>query len=314
MEMVPISHKKITLYEEAKAGLVSLVQQTATVFISFVVMLLVTGGAPSGFIVALSFCLGTAFVAWSEQRRITKIRMQSLSNYSEILDKNVQSNETSEQSILKAEELVSQPAKMGEIKYAKSIEELRRMNEVTRLDKENWEKEDRDEKQLDKENLKEKYRDKKHWNRERKSPRGSFGYVVPWTHDYETGWRLIKGGTATVEVHHSKSGQMYVVGFVENRTLTRLINHSGDGEITIKISWEISKSFGEVVAIPTNKIVSIDEYDRHRKDFKLKKIGYEKSWDKQDASKDEQDSHSDWNQEDWDENDDYSIMIVNKYK
>jgi hypothetical protein len=312
MGMVPVSHKKITLYEEAKAGLVSLVQQTATVFISFVVMLLVTGGAPSGFIVALSFCLGTAFVAWSEQRRITKIRMQSLSNYLEILDKDVQSDETSEQSILKAEELVSQPAKMGEIKYAKSVEELRRRNEVTRLDKENWEKEDRDEKQLDKENLKEKYRDKKHWNRERKSPLGSFGYTVPWTSNYGEYLSPVKVGTITVEVHHSKSGQMYIVGFVESQTLTRLLNPSGDGEIIIEISWEISKSFCEVVAIPTNKIVSIDQHYRHRKDSKSKKIGYKKSWDKQGSNKNEQDS--DWDQEDSEENDDYSMMIVNKYK
>jgi hypothetical protein len=310
MGIVPMNHKKITLYEEAKAGLSSLVQQTATVFISFVVMLLVTGGAPSGFIVALSFCLGTTFVAWREQRRIAKMRVKYLSNSSEVLDQNLQLNETPKQSNLATEELVSQPTKIGEIKYAKSIEELRRMNEVARLDKENWE-EDRDEKQLEKENQKKKYRDNKHWHRERKSLPGSFGYVVPWTSDYENGWSPIKGGTATVEVHHSKSGQMYVVGFVEHRTLTRLIDPSGDEEITIKISWEISKSFCEVVAIPTNKIVSIDRYYRHRKGFKSKKVGYEKDWDKQDVNKNDQDS--DLDQEDWDENDDYSIIIINKY-
>jgi len=71
--MAPENNKTITLYEEAKAGLGSLVPQTATVFIGFAVMLLVTGGAPSGFVVGLSFCLGTAFVAWSEQKRIKKI-------------------------------------------------------------------------------------------------------------------------------------------------------------------------------------------------------------------------------------------------
>jgi hypothetical protein len=308
MGMVPIHHKKITLYEEAKAGLRSLVQQTVTVFISFVFMLLFTGGAPSGFIVGLSFCLGTAFVAWSEQRRITKMRVQSLSNYSEVSDKNVQSNGffevtffalcapeeyALEEYVLEEyalEELVSQPTKMGEIKYAKSIEEIRRINEVTRLDKENWKEEDR----------------------ERKIPRGSFGYIVPWTHDYGKSWSPVRVGTATVEVHHSKNGQMYVVGFVNNRTLTRLLDPSGDGEITIKISWEISKSFCEVVAISTNKIVSIDRYHRHPKDFKSKKIDYEKSWDKQDTNKNDRDS--DWNREDWDENIDYSIMIINKYK
>jgi hypothetical protein len=297
MGMVPINHKKITLYEEAKAGLSSLVQPTATVFISFVVMLLVTGGAPSGFIIALSFCLGTTFVAWSEQRRIVKMRAKYLSNSSEVLDKNIQHNETSKQSNLSTEELVSQPTKIGEIKYAKSIEELRHMNEVTRLDKENQKK---------------KYRDNKHGHQERKSLPGSFGYVVPWTHNYENNWSPVKAGTKTVEIHHSKSGQMYVIGFVENRTITRLIGSSGDEEITIKISWEIRKSFCEVVAIPTDKIVSIEKYYRHSKSFKSKKIGYEKGWDKQDANENDQDS--DWDQEDWDEDYDYSIIIINKYK
>lgn len=72
--MAPTNRREVTLYEEAKAGLSSLVRQVAVVFIGFVVMLLLTGGAPSGFVVALSFCLGTAFVAWKEQKRISDLR------------------------------------------------------------------------------------------------------------------------------------------------------------------------------------------------------------------------------------------------
>ncbi len=86
--MAQIRHKKITLYEEAKAGLVSLVQQTALVFTGIVVMLLITGGVPSSFIVASSFCLGTAFVAWSEQKRVTKMRVPLSNDSSEVLINN----------------------------------------------------------------------------------------------------------------------------------------------------------------------------------------------------------------------------------
>lgn len=72
--MAPTNRREVTLYEEAKAGLSSLVRQVAVVFIGFVGMLLVTGGAPSGFVIALSFCLGTAFVAWKEQERVFDLR------------------------------------------------------------------------------------------------------------------------------------------------------------------------------------------------------------------------------------------------
>lgn len=72
--MVHGNHKEVSLYEEAKAGLSSLMQQTATVFVCFVIMLLSAGGAPSSFLLAWSFFLGTAYVAWSEQNRIEKLR------------------------------------------------------------------------------------------------------------------------------------------------------------------------------------------------------------------------------------------------
>ena len=108
--MAPVNNKTITLYEEAKAGLGSLVQQTVTVFIGFAVMLLVAGGAPSGFVVGLSFCIGTAFVAWSEQKRMTKTRVRSLNNYTEVLTCNVQRDATSDV----ASTVVIEEAKYGE--------------------------------------------------------------------------------------------------------------------------------------------------------------------------------------------------------
>ncbi|MGI2907653.1 hypothetical protein [Tolypothrix sp. VBCCA 56010] len=67
--MALTSRKHISLYEEAKAGLNSLVKQTAMVGAGFLAMLLLTGGNPPGFVVGLSVCLGIAFVAWSERKR-----------------------------------------------------------------------------------------------------------------------------------------------------------------------------------------------------------------------------------------------------
>jgi uncharacterized protein YjbI with pentapeptide repeats len=68
--VVPVNRNNMSLYREAKAGLSSLVKQTAQVFIGLMVMLLLTGGNPPGFIVALSFCLGVGFVAWNEKERL----------------------------------------------------------------------------------------------------------------------------------------------------------------------------------------------------------------------------------------------------
>ncbi len=68
------TRNELSLFEEAKVGLSSLIQQTVAVFAGFALMLLLTGGAPSGFAIALSFCLGTAFVSWSEQKRVRNLK------------------------------------------------------------------------------------------------------------------------------------------------------------------------------------------------------------------------------------------------
>lgn len=75
----------ISLYDEAKAGLSSLVKQTAQVFVGLLVMLLVTGGKPPAFVVSLSFCLGVGFVAWSEKKRFTQFEEVKLSDALETL-------------------------------------------------------------------------------------------------------------------------------------------------------------------------------------------------------------------------------------
>lgn len=69
--MALVNRRNISLYDEAKAGLSSLIKQTSLVGAAFLVMLLLTGGNPPGFVVGLSFCLGIAFVAWSEKKRLT---------------------------------------------------------------------------------------------------------------------------------------------------------------------------------------------------------------------------------------------------
>jgi hypothetical protein len=70
--MTLVNRKQISLYEEAEAGLNSLVRQTAQVGVGLFGMLLLTGGNPPALTVGLSVVGGIAFVAWSEEKRLTK--------------------------------------------------------------------------------------------------------------------------------------------------------------------------------------------------------------------------------------------------
>jgi uncharacterized protein YjbI with pentapeptide repeats len=70
--MTLVNRKQISLYEEAEAGLTSLVKQTAQVGVGLLGMLLLTGGNPPALTVGLSVVGGIAFVAWSEEKRLTK--------------------------------------------------------------------------------------------------------------------------------------------------------------------------------------------------------------------------------------------------
>lgn len=73
--MISTNRNQISLYQEAKTGLNSLVKQTVQVGAGFLVMLLVTGGKPPAYTVALSCVAGIAFVAWSEEKRLTTLRL-----------------------------------------------------------------------------------------------------------------------------------------------------------------------------------------------------------------------------------------------
>ncbi|MCU0546334.1 MAG: hypothetical protein MUE44_29905 [Oscillatoriaceae cyanobacterium Prado104] len=70
--MTSVNRKQISLYEEARSGLNSLVKQTAQVGVGLLGMLLLTGGNPPALTVGLSVVGGIAFVAWSEEKRLTK--------------------------------------------------------------------------------------------------------------------------------------------------------------------------------------------------------------------------------------------------
>jgi uncharacterized protein YjbI with pentapeptide repeats len=70
--MTSFNRKQISLYKEAEAGLNSLVKQTAQVGVGLLGMLLLTGGNPPALTVGLSVVGGIAFVAWSEEKRLTK--------------------------------------------------------------------------------------------------------------------------------------------------------------------------------------------------------------------------------------------------
>lgn len=79
-----VNHRRTNLYEEAQEALQSLIQQTASVFVGFLILLLITGGAPSSIAVSLSFCFGVTFVAWSEKSRLQKLRTKSYELVEEI--------------------------------------------------------------------------------------------------------------------------------------------------------------------------------------------------------------------------------------
>lgn len=91
--MTSFNRKQISLYEESQAGLNSLVKQTAQVGAGLLGMLLLTGGNPPALTVGLSVVGGIAFVAWSEEQRLTKfyVRQARLQQNIEIASETQQS-------------------------------------------------------------------------------------------------------------------------------------------------------------------------------------------------------------------------------
>lgn len=70
--MVLVNRNRISLYQEAGDGLVSLFQQTAQVFIGLLLLIVLTGGNPPGFLVGFSFVAGIIFVAFKENKRFKR--------------------------------------------------------------------------------------------------------------------------------------------------------------------------------------------------------------------------------------------------
>ncbi|MBD2307869.1 pentapeptide repeat-containing protein [Chroococcidiopsis sp. FACHB-1243] len=68
--MAQVNRRKMSLYNEAKAGLSSLVKQTATVFLGLLVLLIVTSGSPPASMMGLLVLVGVGFVSWTEKRRL----------------------------------------------------------------------------------------------------------------------------------------------------------------------------------------------------------------------------------------------------
>jgi len=106
--MTLINRKQISLYEEAEAGLNSLVKQTAQVGVGLLGMLLLTGGNPPALTVGLSVVGGIAFVAWSEEKRLTKFYARQ----TQLIHNSVIASET------KQSELKHHPVSGGETKQS----------------------------------------------------------------------------------------------------------------------------------------------------------------------------------------------------
>jgi hypothetical protein len=112
--MTLVNRKQISLYDEAKAGLNSLVKQTAQVGVGLLGMLLLTGGNPPALTVGLSVVGGIAFVAWSEEKRLTKFyaRQTQLIHNSVIVSETLAERSEGKQSQI-PDTSESEPTKFG---------------------------------------------------------------------------------------------------------------------------------------------------------------------------------------------------------
>lgn len=83
---------EISLYQEAKEGLITLLARLGKLSIAWIVMLLITGGNPSALILGLTVLGSGSFVAWSEYQRLSMRERKTPSlNLQEILDSILQS-------------------------------------------------------------------------------------------------------------------------------------------------------------------------------------------------------------------------------
>ncbi|MCG8366839.1 MAG: hypothetical protein MJA27_26335, partial [Pseudanabaenales cyanobacterium] len=78
--MTQANHQKADLLTEAKIELGSLMKLIAQFFLGALVILIFTGGKPSGFTVGLSFFSGVIFLAWKEKVRLTELKQKTENN------------------------------------------------------------------------------------------------------------------------------------------------------------------------------------------------------------------------------------------
>ncbi|MEZ2238389.1 pentapeptide repeat-containing protein [Microcoleus sp.] len=117
--MTLVNRKQISLYEEAEAGLNSLVKQTAQVGVGLLGMLLLTGGNPPALTVGLSVVGGIAFVAWSEEKRLTKFYARQ----TQLIHNSVIASET-KQSQLKYDPVIASETKQSQPHNSSESESL----------------------------------------------------------------------------------------------------------------------------------------------------------------------------------------------
>jgi hypothetical protein len=70
-----VNREQVSLYAEAKSGLSSLAHQVTQGAVGLLVVLLLTGGAPSGFALGLTFFLGVTFFSWKEKQRLEQMKL-----------------------------------------------------------------------------------------------------------------------------------------------------------------------------------------------------------------------------------------------
>lgn len=130
--MTLVNRKQISLYDEAEAGLNSLVKQTAQVGAGLLGMLLLTGGNPPALTVGLSVIGGIAFVAWSEEKRLTKFYARQ----TQLIHDSVIASETN-QSQLKHHPVIASEAKQSQPLNYSDSESLNNIKQILELDTDN---------------------------------------------------------------------------------------------------------------------------------------------------------------------------------
>jgi len=89
-------------------------------------------------------------------------------------------------------------------------------------------------------------------------PNGVYGFVTPWAITTQAKNRLVparrRGGTAVLEVHKVKDGDVHIVGFVSRVKRDQLTGPTPKDGIELMLFTEPYNEFIELVSIPLNRI------------------------------------------------------------